>query len=53
MNSEDHFSQQHQTEKKSTMVEADTKPASSLSNGIDNVLLGFHLDTFSTNKQKK
>lgn len=34
------------------MVEADTKPVSSLSNGIDNVPLGFHLDKFLTIKKK-
>lgn len=37
-----------QQQKKSTTVEADTKPASSLSNGIDNVPQGFHLNTVLT-----
>ena len=41
------------TKKKSTMVEADTKPASSLSNGIDNVPQDFHLNTFLTHRKKK
>lgn len=34
------------------MVEADAEPASSLSNGIDNVPQDFHLDTFLTQKKK-
>lgn len=38
--------------KKSTAVEADTKPASSLSNGIDNVPQDFHLNTFVTHRKK-
>lgn len=40
------------TKKKSTTVEADTKPASSLSNGIDNVPRDFHLNTFLTHRKK-
>lgn len=39
--------------KKSTMVEAGIKPASSLSNGIDNVPLGFYLDTVLTHRKEK
>lgn len=37
--------------KKSTTVEADTKPASSLSKGFDNVPQDFHL--YSSQTQKK
>lgn len=41
------------TKKKSTTVEADTKPASSLSNGIDNVPQDFHFNTFLTHRKEK
>lgn len=35
------------------MVEADTKPASSLSNGIDNVPQDFYFNTFLTHTKKQ
>lgn len=36
----------------SATVEADTKPDSSLSNGIDDVPQDFHLNTFLTHRKK-
>lgn len=35
------------------MVEADTETTSSLSNGINNIPLHFHLGTLLTNRKKK
>lgn len=50
MNSEDY---RRRRRRKSTMVKADAKPALSLSNGIDDVSLYFHLDTILTHDKGK
>lgn len=38
---------------KSTMVEADVEPDSSLSNSVDEVPQDFHLNTFVTHREKR